>query len=103
MMARVETETQPVWKRVVLGFVCLLVAPVVGLACAGSMSNPPGNGPGVGQVMAGVVVPVSITCIAALIARMRLVDACLWTTASLVMTGALLVLLVWFVTTSLPT
>ena len=103
MMTTVETAAQAVWKRVVVGFVSLLVAPVVGLACAGSMSNPPGNGPGPGQVMAGVGIPVSVTCIAALIARMRFSNACLWATASLVMTGALVVLLVFFIATYLPT
>ena len=97
------TKTQTVGNRVLLGFVCVVVAPVAGVMSAGTVPNPAGNGPGAGQVIVGVGVPASVTWIAALIARTRRAEACLWTTASLAVTGALVLLLVWFVETYIPT
>ena len=76
----------------------LVVAPVAGLWAGVSMPNPPGNGPGVGQVPVGVLVPVSISVVAArALARTGWPEAAAWAFASLVATGALLVFLIWAV------
>ena len=90
-------------KRVGLGFVCLCVAPVLGVWAGGSMPNPPGNGPGGGQLLVGVAVPVFLTFVLAAVARVRPLEAVAWTVVSLAVTGGLVVFLVWFVHTYIPT
>jgi hypothetical protein len=65
--AEMGTETRAVGKRVLVGFICLVAAPIAGIASAASLTNPPGNGPGAGQVLAGVGVPICITFLAALV------------------------------------
>jgi hypothetical protein len=88
-------------RRVVLALVCLVIAPTLGLWAGGSMPNPPGNGPGTGQLLVGIVLPVLLTSLAAHLLRIRRIEGGVWTVASLAMTGVLV--LVWFVRTYLPT
>jgi hypothetical protein len=90
-------------KRITLGLVCLVIAPPLGLWAGGSMPNPPGNGPGAGQVVVGVAVPLLLTLVAARVARIRSFETGAWAVASLALTGALVLLLIWFVQTYVPT
>jgi hypothetical protein len=86
----------PLGKRLLVGFLSLVVAPVAGLWAGGSMPNPPGNGPGIGQVLVGVLIPISVSVGAArIVSRATWMEASVWAFASLVVAGALLVLLLW--------
>jgi hypothetical protein len=82
-------------------FVCisLLVAPILGVVAASAMPNPPGNGPGGWQVVFGVAVPVLLTRAAASVARVTRIHALMLAVSSVAATGALVLLLVWFVGT----
>ena len=93
-------STHAAGRRVFLAFACLVIAPILGIWAGGSMPNPPGNGPGEGQLLVGVAVPVFLTSIVALIGR---VEAALWATASLVLTGGQVLVVVWYVETYFPT
>ena len=95
--------THPLGKRVLLTAVCLIAAPLIGVWAGGSMPNPPGNGPVVVQVVVGVAVPVAFAFLASYFARVGRVEATIWTVASLAATGALVLFLIWFVSTYLPT
>lgn len=90
-------------KRVLLAFVCLVIAPILGVWAGGSMPNPPGNGPGGEQLLLGVAVPAFLTFLVALVARIGRLEAALWTTASLAVTGGLVLFLAWLVQTYIPT
>lgn len=96
-------STHAAGRRVFLAFACLVIAPILGIWAGGSMPNPPGNGPGEGQLLVGVAVPVFLTSIVALVARIGRVEAALWATASLVLTGGLVLVVVWHVETYFPT
>jgi hypothetical protein len=61
------------------------------------MPNPPGNGPGAGQIAVGVGVPICVTIVAGLAARIRTREAVIWAFASVALTGGLVVLLMYFV------
>jgi hypothetical protein len=98
-----DHATHPLGRRVLLTAVCLVVAPLIGVWAGGSMPNPPGNGPGVGQVVVGVAIPVVFAFLASRFARVGRVEATLWTVASLAATGGLVLSLIWFVSTYLPT
>jgi len=67
------------------------------------MHNPPGNGPGRWQVVVGVGVPALLASFAAIVARVGRAEVASWTIASLAATGGLLLLLVWFIQTYIPT
>jgi hypothetical protein len=83
-------------RRVLVGFLSLIVAPVAGLWAATKMTNPPGNGPGTGQVVVGVLVPISVSVAAARsLGRTGWTEAVAWAFASLVVIGALLALAIW--------
>jgi hypothetical protein len=69
----------------------------------GSLPNPPGSGPGAGQVIVGVAVPAILTFLGAAVARIRFREALLWAVASLALTGGLALVLRWYVQTYLPT
>lgn len=85
-------------SRVALIVVCLLVAPVLGLVAANAATNPPGNGPGGMQVVLGAGVPALLSFVAALFARNgTLLRAGAWAFASVLATGALLLVLALFV------
>jgi hypothetical protein len=90
-------------KRVPLAFMCLVGAPVLGVWAGGSMPNPPGNGPGGGQVVVAVAVPAILAFVSAAVARIRPAGAALWAVASLAPTGGLVLVLLWFVQTYVPT
>jgi hypothetical protein len=96
-------RTRAVGKGILLAFVCLIVAPILGVWAGGSMPNPPGNGPGTWQVVVGVAVPALIASVAALVARVGHVKAAWWAIASLALTGGLVILLIWLVHTYIPT
>jgi hypothetical protein len=61
------------------------------------------NGPGGPQLVVGVVVPAFLAFAAAVVARRGRLEAGLWTIASLGVTGGLVLFLVWFVQTYIPT
>jgi hypothetical protein len=61
------------------------------------MPNPPGNGPGSGQVFVGAVVPICVTLGGSVVARMRAVEASFWALASVALTGGLILFLMYFV------
>ena len=67
------------------------------------MPNPPGNGPGAGQLVVGVALPAILTFITARAARLRPGELVLWEAASLASTAGLVLFLLWFVDTYLPT
>jgi hypothetical protein len=77
-----------VGKRVLLVLVSLCIAPVLGVWAGGSMPNPPGNGPRIGQLAVGVAVPVSLTFVTAAATRIRPVEAVPWFVVSLASTAA---------------
>jgi hypothetical protein len=91
-----------VGKRVLLAFVCLCIAPVLGVWAGGSLPNPPGNGPGSGQLAVGVAVPTFLTFVMAAVARIRPVEAVRWALVSLALTAGLVLFLAWFVHTYIP-
>ena len=95
--------THLVASRVLLSVVCLIIAPAIGVWAGGSMPNPPGNGPGVGQVAVGVVVPAALAFFASRLARVGRLEATIWMVASLAATGGFVLFLIWFVATYLPT
>jgi hypothetical protein len=76
---------------------CLIISPVLGIWASGSMPNPPGNGPGAGQVAVGVAVPISLTFSASVVARIRALETSIWALASVALTGALILFLMYFV------
>ena len=76
---------------------CLIVAPILGAWAANSMPNPPGNGPGAGQVLVGFLVPVAVALAGSMVARVRSLEASLWALASLALTGALVLFLLFLV------
>ena len=96
-------NTRAVGKRILLALACLVVAPILGVWAGASMHNPPGNGPGAWQVVVGVGVPALIASVAAVVARVGRAEVASWTIASLAATGGLLLLVVWFVQTYIPT
>jgi hypothetical protein len=61
------------------------------------MPNPPGNGPGAGQVAVGAAVPICLTFVASVVARIRDLEASIWAIASLLLTGGLILFLMYFV------
>jgi hypothetical protein len=61
------------------------------------MPNPPGNGPGSGQVLVGAVVPICVALAGSVLARTRAIEASLWTLASVALTGGLILFLGYFV------
>jgi hypothetical protein len=61
------------------------------------MPNPPGNGPGSGQVFVGVVIPICVALAGSVLARIRAIEASLWALASVALTGGLVVFLGYFV------
>ena len=97
-LARVDADaTHKFRPRVWLAPICLVVAPILGVEAGGSMPNPPGNGPGSGQVLMGVVVPVCLALAACVFARVRAIEASLWALASVALTGGLALALMYFV------
>jgi hypothetical protein len=89
--------TSAVGKRVWLAPFCLIISPALGIWAGGSMPNPPGNGPGAGQVAVGVAVPICLTFFASLVARIRALETSIWALASVALTGALILFLMYFV------
>jgi hypothetical protein len=83
--------------RVWLAPLCLIVAPILGVWAGGSMPNPPGDGPGLGQIFVGVVVPICVTLGGSVLAHIRAVEASIWALASVALTGALILFLMYFV------
>jgi hypothetical protein len=89
--------THGIGSRVWLAPVSLVIAPILGIWAGGSMPNPPGNGPGTGQVVVGVAVPVCLTFVASVVARGRTLEASIWALASVALTGGLILFLAYFV------
>jgi hypothetical protein len=83
--------------RVWLAPLCLVVAPILGVWAGGSMPNPPGNGPGPGQVLVGIVVPILVASAGSVLAGIRAVEATIWALASVALTGGLIVFLMYLV------
>jgi hypothetical protein len=83
--------------RVWLAPLCLIVAPILGVWAGASMPNPPGNGPGSGQVFVGVVVPICVALAGSVLARIRAVEATIWALASVALTGGIILFLMYFV------
>jgi hypothetical protein len=75
----------------------LIVAPILGVWAGGSMPNPPGNGPGSGQVLFGVAIPICVVLAGSVLARIRAIEASLWALASVALTGGLVLFLMYFV------
>jgi len=97
-LARVDADAMRKFRpRVWLAPICLVVASILGAWAAGSMPNPPGNGPGSGQVLVGLVVPVCVALAACVLARIRAIEASLWALASAALTGGLVLFLMYFV------
>jgi hypothetical protein len=90
-------------KRIVLGFVCLVIGPILGVCAGGSMPNPPGNGPGAAQLVVGIATPVCLSFVVCGLAGIRATVATVWALGSLVLSGALVFFVIWFVRTYVPT
>ena len=89
-------SSSPLGRRILVGLLSLIVAPVAGLWAAVSLPNPPGTGPGLGQVVVGVLIPVTVSVGAAKGgARTGWAEAVLWAFASLAVVGVLLLLAFW--------
>ena len=73
-----DTGRHSLAKRIPLVFVSLFVAPALGVWAGGSMPNPPGNGPGGGQVVVGIAVPAVLTFVTAAAAHIRSREAVGW-------------------------
>lgn len=86
-----------VGRREFLAFVCLGIAPIVGVWLGSKLPNPPGRGPGGWQVVVGVGLPAGVALAAATVARVRRLEAALWVLAALVATAGLLLFLEWLV------
>ena len=97
-----DAGTPGIAKRVLLAFVGLIVAPILGVWAGGSMPNPPGVGPGWGQLVVGAVVPAALTFAAAVRVRAGRLEAGLWSVGSLAATGGLVLFLVWAIATYIP-
>ncbi len=97
-----DADTRPVVKRVLLVLVCLVAAPILGVWAGGSMANPPGNGPGVGQVVVGIGVPLCVALAATIASRIRGAERLLWAFGSVALTGALVLVAAWVVHAYLP-
>jgi hypothetical protein len=83
-------------RRILVGLLSLVVAPVGGLWAAVSLPNPPGTGPGIGQAVVGVLIPVSVSVGAARsLAQAGWGEAVVWAFASLAVVGVLLLLVFW--------
>lgn len=82
-------------RRIWLGVATVVVGSLAGLWAAATLPNPPGNGPGVGQVLAGVLVPVSVVSLTAVAVRVRIAKTALAAGLSLAVTGGLLALFMW--------
>lgn len=83
-------------RRILVGLLSLVVAPIAALWAANSLPNPPGTGPGVGQAVVGVLIPVFVSVGAARsLARADWVEAVVWAFASLAVVGVLLLLVFW--------
>lgn len=61
------------------------------------MPNPPGNGPGSGQVIVGVVLPICVASTGSALARIRALEASIWAFASVASTGGLILFLMYLV------
>ncbi len=82
----------------VLLAVCLIAAPTAGLVAANAATNPLGEGPGGLHVVLGVAIPAPLSYFTARHAAGRTQrGAAVWALASVVATGALLVVLFLFV------
>jgi hypothetical protein len=84
-------------RRVFLGFICLLIAPIAGLWVAFKFPNPPGTGPGGWQVIFGIGVPAALALGASRVAEVRRRESILWVVMALAATLGLLVLIGLFV------
>jgi len=74
--------------------VCILLAPVLGLVAADKSTNPPGEGPGVLQVILGVGIPAGVAFVVARhVGNRTRARALAWSVASVAATGVILVLL----------
>jgi hypothetical protein len=89
------THTIP--PRVWLAPVCLIVGPIVGVWAGALMPNPPGNGPGSGQVIVGGVLPIFVALAGSALARIRALEASIWALASIASTGAIVLFLMYLV------
>jgi hypothetical protein len=61
------------------------------------MPNPAGNGPGSGQVLVGVAIPICVALAGSVLARVRAIEASLWALASVALTGGFIVFLMYLV------
>ena len=80
-------------RRLLLAFICLVLAPIAGIWVAAKLPNPPGTGPGVWQVIFGIAVPAALAVAAAAVTQVRRLEAALWVLASLIATLGLLLLI----------
>ena len=94
-------QRHPIGIRVLLAVVGLVIAPVAAIWAAGKLPNPPGTGPGAGQVVVGVAVPLVLTLVPVRAAGLGRVEGVAWVIASLAATGALVLFILWFVSTYL--
>jgi hypothetical protein len=61
------------------------------------MPNPPGNGPGSAQIFVGGVVPICVALAGSVLTRIRAVEAMIWALGSVVLTGGLILFVMYFV------
>jgi len=61
------------------------------------MPNPPGNGPGIWQVLVGTAVPICLASVACSAARISRLETLLWALAAVALTGGLILWLIYFV------
>ena len=94
-------QLHPIGIRVLHAVVGLVIAPVAAIWAAGKLPNPPGTGPGAGQVVVGVAVPLVLTLVPVRAAGLGRVEGVAWVIASLAATGALVLFILWFVSTYL--
>jgi hypothetical protein len=80
-----------------LGAASVIIAPVAAFLSAAALPNPPGNGPGAGQIIIGFLVPVAVVGFAAVITRARPAEAAFWAFMGLAATGGLILLVLWAV------
>jgi hypothetical protein len=60
-------------------------------------AKPAWQRPGAGQVAVGFAVPVCVTIVAGLVARIRTLESVIWAFSSVALTGGLIVFLNYFV------
>jgi hypothetical protein len=91
--AAIKRRAASAGTRVLLAFVCLVIAPIAAIWVAGQLPNPPGEGPGGLRLIFGIAVPSALALVAATVTGVGRREAVFWVLAALFATLGLLVLI----------